>query len=265
MLSANNMPTVDKDDAIEDGVVDYRALYLQEAEKNKQLLQWIVQLQSNLSLRLQETTSTSSATPSKGPNKMESKSPSTSAKDGVAKPTTTGAGDSDMGQLSNKPEKMDDREKMEWKEESGRRSESGSQERVLSGFSNNSTGAHQHDAGGGGGDLARLVSKVNSSSNSESPNLSHRGSAANGQENMMRAPEMAIDLARTTCAKCGQCFAFCTAFLSRHDFLVMPCPKCRAAAAIPPTPLAPTPNASATRPAQWQDTASHAVTRDSFL
>ena len=38
---------------LDDGVVDYRALYFQEAEKNKQLLQWIVQLQPNLSMRLQ--------------------------------------------------------------------------------------------------------------------------------------------------------------------------------------------------------------------
>ena len=38
---------------IDDKGVDYKTLYLQEAEKNKQLLQWIVQLQSNLSVRLQ--------------------------------------------------------------------------------------------------------------------------------------------------------------------------------------------------------------------
>ena len=323
VLPVSAMPTLAASSAAgaapppDDSAIDYRALYFQEAEKNKQLLQWIVQLQSNLSMRLQmiePRLPTGAAAPDEahaapGPTKLEqpyalASSPSSCSSAEASKGAHTDAGKTHSeerpagagareavtvqqaapraGHEQKAVESADGaRSSPEYHSQQGKTEQAssrGSQERT-------SPGADAPSAQQGrepevnGGDLSRLVSKAGNSSNSnsqtQSPSLSHRGSNAQGgagQENPT-APEMAhIDLARTTCSKCGQGFAFCAAFLSRHDFLVMPCPKCRAAAAIPPTPLAPTPNASATRPAHWPDNAisNHqmgvvGVSRDGFL
>ena len=226
---------------IDDKGVDYKTLYLQEAEKNKQLLQWIVQLQSNLSVRLQTGGDTAAlatwGSEQVSDNTLKAESADTRQQEGVPA----------RGTLREGVKVGDD-----WKaspELRLRQTGTGGGGPAHTPPSEAQPGEATHACGmdASSGDFGRLVAKTadSSKSSSSSPALTHRRSEpqATGHESMM-APELVmIDLARTTCSKCGQSFAFCSAFLSRHEFLVMPCPKCQTAAAIPPTPLASTHNA----------------------
>jgi hypothetical protein len=250
---------------LDDGVVDYRALYFQEAEKNKQLLQWIVQLQSNLSMRLQmsvpSTASDTVMAPAKPATAAGAMQPSareaqrTSHGDleqtGVGE-KLTGASTCDSGTRQEHHQQTVSRATTTSTDEARRMSPEQSKSEHMNGH--NSQGAQQgRDGSVEGADPSCFVSKSSGSSNkstSSSPALTRQGSAAQGagQGSAKSTSDIAqVDLARTTCNKCGQGFAFCAAFLSRHDFLVMPCPKCRAAAAIPPTSLAP----ASFRPEHW--------------
>lgn len=295
--------------SMDDSAIDYKALYLQEAEKNKQLLQWIMQLQSNLSMRLQKieprlpigSAAPDDVLPAMGATKLEhastsAPSPSSSAGSGEASKPDAGrhcTEDKSVDMRSQVPPPPPppplraheqiascgvDSAQMPSEHPSNKRGKveegTGNSNEERASHAVNKTSALQgRGAEGNMTYSSRLVSKQsptnsNSTSQQASPSLSHRGSNTHtvGQENML-SPEIAhVDLARTTCSKCGQGFAFCAAFLSRHDFLVMPCPKCRTAAAIPPTPLAPTANAS--KAVHWQDTGSGTqmgVARDGFL
>ena len=247
--------------AVDDSKIDYRALYFQEAEKNKQLLQWIVQLQSNLSMRLQMMEPRAApglAVPPTGTVPSNSHAAAAAGADRATAPSLSSpsavraavasrpweAPRAQQGAGAKAPHGTDGTRSSPDCQQPGEREDErkGSQERA---------------AAAGSGNLARIASNgaASSGSSSESPALSYRGSTGQdkGQENGLAPEASQIDLARTTCSKCGQAFAFCAAFLSRHDFLVMPCPKCRCAAAIPPTPLAPTPSANAGRPVLWQE------------
>jgi len=251
----------------DDSGVDYRALYFQEAEKNKQLLQWIVQLQSNLSMRLQmnETRSANGdmvqaalcAGKAEHLAVAANSSSSETIKNSTRAADNRAAGMERETEGRNAPHRQSgERQSAELPRTSPEHQSKAQNSERSAGVAGQASAPSVQDAEPSGADLPRLTSRTVSSSKSSSasPSLSHRGSAlqASGQENTM-TPEMAhIDLARTTCNKCGQGFAFCAAFLSRLDFLVLPCPKCRAVAAIPPTPLAPTPSASGTKPT-WQD------------
>ena len=273
----------------DDNGVDYRALYFQEAEKNKQLLQWIVQLQSNLSMRLQmkEARPATDDAAAQGEGGQTAAAAAANAVSIRASESIKAAQEAGRSGSQNKaaPAGVRDADLQHHRQRQCRnrqhadaalaaaddsKAHRGASE--LTGDREVSTGAHAPGHAGSlngrdpelsGADMSRIVSRTVSSSKSSSasPSLSHRSSAPQpvGQENAM-TPEIAhVDLARTTCNKCGQGFAFCAGFLSRHEFLVMPCPKCRAAAAIPPTPLAPAPSASSARPASWQDGSSHIV------
>jgi hypothetical protein len=245
--------------AVDESKIDYRALYFQEAEKNKQLLQWIVQLQSNLSMRLQMMEPRAApGLPPPGTAPINSHAAAAGGSERAAAPAAPASASAPVagraavasrpgeapGAGAKTPHSTDGTRSSPDCQQPGEREEErkGSQERA---------------AAVGSGNLARIVSNgaASSGSSSASPALSHRGSTGQdkGQENGLAPEASQIDLARTTCSKCGQAFAFCAAFLSRHDFLVMPCPKCRCAAAIPPTPLAPTPSANAGRPVLWQE------------
>jgi len=233
--------------AVDDSKIDYRALYFQEAEKNKHLLQWIVQLQSNLSMRLQMIEPRAAGS--------GSAAPAPDARTAGERPAEAGARPPAAHQAAGAHHGAEGARASPDCPQPGMRAEStrsGSQERHV---------AQAGGGGGGGGGAARVVSSGAASgggSSSASPALSHRGGPAGQGHESGLVPEAAqIDLARTTCSKCGQAFAFCAAFLSRHDFLVMPCPKCRCAAAIPPTPLAPTPSATlgAGRTPHWHEAA----------
>jgi hypothetical protein len=242
--------------AVDDSKIDYRALYFQEAEKNKQLLQWIVQLQSNLSNRLQMMEPRAApglAPPGTAPSNSHAAAAGGSER--VAAPAAPAAASAPVAgraAVASRPGEAPGAGAKTPHGTDGTRSSPDCQQ-----SEEERKGSQERAAAAGSGNLARIVSNgaASSGSSSASPALSHRGSTGQdkGQENGLSPEASQIDLARTTCSKCGQAFAFCAAFLSRHDFLVMPCPKCRCAAAIPPTPLAPTPSANAGRPVLWQE------------
>ena len=249
--------------AVDDSKIDYRALYFQEAEKNKQLLQWIVQLQSNLSMRLQMMEPR--AAPGLPPPGTAPSNSHTAAAGGMerapapAAPAAASAPGAGRAAVASRPGEAPRAQQGAVAKGThgtdGTRSSPDYQQ--LGEREEERKGSQERAAAAGSGNLARIVSNGagSSGSSSASPALSHHGSTGQekGQENGLAPEASQIDLARTTCSKCGQAFTFCAAFLSRHDFLVMPCPKCRCAAAIPPTPLAPTPSANAGRPALWQE------------
>uniref|UniRef100_A0A7S0EJG1 Uncharacterized protein n=1 Tax=Hanusia phi TaxID=3032 RepID=A0A7S0EJG1_9CRYP len=222
--------------------MDWKALYLREAEKNKQLLQWIIQLQSTLNHGLQMIE------PSKG-REEDSVMPSNKCPK-IAGIASLLDGNADFRD-SQGPACRSEAEEVEGSKDdnvlgsgSGHSPGQGESRRSVTGAEMQREGGRESSQGSeGGGDHRSFDAKSESSDRDTGSEHNYGASElTGGKENANDTMEYQlgqVELARTRCCGCGQGFAFCASFLSPHDFLVMPCPKCRTPAAIPPSPLAP--------------------------
>mmetsp|Transcript_48868 Transcript_48868/g.153500 ORF Transcript_48868/g.153500 Transcript_48868/m.153500 type:complete len:308 (-) Transcript_48868:89-1012(-) len=225
--------------------MDWKALYLREAEKNKQLLQWIIQLQSTLNHGLQMIEP--SKNKNNNPEVQSNKCPK------IAGIASLLDGSSDFRDVQ-RPATRDAEEGEGSKDENGLRSSSapspgqGEGTRGMMVSDGQREGGRESSQGSEGGreqknSEARTSGDSSDRDTSSEHNYGTHAEMTGGKENSSCTTESQlgqIELARTRCCGCGQGFAFCASFLSPHDFLVMPCPKCRTPAAIPPSPLAPT-------------------------
>mmetsp|Transcript_21128 Transcript_21128/g.50184 ORF Transcript_21128/g.50184 Transcript_21128/m.50184 type:complete len:337 (+) Transcript_21128:185-1195(+) len=210
---------------------DYKMLYLKEIEKNKHLLQWILQLQSQLRNQMLDVCHPVASSPAAGIQQgawaAKAKTADREGKDDGAKSETdTTSSSSVAGSPTAKSEQLPQQPSVKKAETSEPSGADGSSE---------NQGAHA--AGRSEETPSAARSRENATLDEGSPSDLGPLSQVSLVHDVSytKEPDPAA-MARTCCARCGTGFAFSRAFLSQRDFLVLPCPNCHVTVAIPPFP-----------------------------